>query len=182
MVDSDVVCNSVISSDLADLVKVSTNVVWTFHVCRNYHNICGHIFLQVTQYEGPRIELEKLTRSEELFGHLDLKNGTVQQRMPRPSRDDQNKPFYLTLHQHFDTPALTIPVVRFMPESELDTEKSVFPIESNGVTLEVKPTQILSPPLVPAINTQTFTAWNKDFRFTIQKWLKYADFYKDINW
>lgn len=115
-----------------------------------------------------------------MYGHLELKE--VYNKMPEPFRDASNKPFTLRLHQYFDDPELTIPVIRFIPRVENDINKATFPIERNGKSLEVKPTEILSPPLVPAINNANFTDYVKRFRWSVRRWLDCAEIHQDIGW
>lgn len=116
-----------------------------------------------------------------MYGHLELKE--VQQRMPKPLRDPSNRPFTLRLHQYFDDPELFIPVIRFIPEPERkNISKATFPIESNGKDFEVKPTEILSPPLVPAINRANFPNYFKRFTWSIRRWLDCAETHQDIEW
>lgn len=115
-----------------------------------------------------------------MYGHLELKE--VRNRMPDPFRDASNQPFILRLHQYFDDPELTIPVIRFVPRVDKDISKATFPIESDGKVLEVKPTEILSPPLVPAINNANSAGYVKHFRWSVRRWLDCAEMHQDIEW
>ncbi|KAK5952587.1 hypothetical protein OHC33_006179 [Knufia fluminis] len=119
-------------------------------------------------------------RPYEMYGHLELKE--VHNRMPEPFRDAPNQPFMLRLHQYFDDPELTIPVIRFVPRVDKDISKATFPIESDGKVLEVKPTEILSPPLVPAISNANFAGYVKHFRWSVRRWLDCAEMHQDIEW
>lgn len=102
--------------------------------------------------------------------------------MPPPSQDPSNKPFILRLHQYFDDPELKLPVVKFVPQAEKDITKSTFPIAFKGSKLEVEPTEILSPPLVPFIHDANFAAFTERFRWTIRRWLDCAELHQDLEW
>jgi len=115
-----------------------------------------------------------------MYGHLELKE--VQKKAPARFEDPSNKPFILRLHQYWDDPELTIPVIRFIPQAEKDINKATFPIESNGEVLEVRPTGILSPPLVPALNKSNFNDYVKQFRWSLRRWLDCAEIHHDLEW
>ena len=88
----------------------------------------------------------------------------------------------LRLHQYFDDPELLIPVIRFRPRSLVDTSKSIFPIVSEGKGLEVRPMDILSPPLVPAMNNDNIIRFTERFRHSVKRWLECAESHEDIEW
>lgn len=117
-----------------------------------------------------------------MYGHLEMKGGAIFRNMPGPDRESINKPFLLRLHQYFDDPQLVIPVVRFKPRAQMDTSKPVFPIASNGIDYEVQPTEILSPPLVPAMNQGNIVQYTEWFRYAVRRWLECAEYHQDLEW
>lgn len=117
-----------------------------------------------------------------MYGHLDLKRGEFFKNMPAPDQNSLNKPFWLRLHQYFDDPELVIPVIKFKPREAMDISKPVFPISSNGKDFEVQPTEILSPPLLPAMNKDNIIRYTERFRQSVRRWLECAERHENLQW
>lgn len=142
---------------------------------RHEHLFTGEVLFRCTR--------RKLIRyTEDMYGHLDLKNGEFFHKMPGPDPSPENKPFLIRLHQYFDVPELTIPVIRFEAKRPQDIQKSVFPITSQGQGFEVQAQEILSPPLVPAMNTSNLVPYINEFRLWVRQWLECAEAHDDLDW
>lgn len=117
---------------------------------------------------------------EGMYGHLELSQ--IQQEMPSP--DPTRQPFVIRLHQYFDDPELKIPVVPFVPKTPFHTKKSIFPIGQNTTGLVMQQTEIISPPLVPAFNSNddSYPMFLKKFYWSVRRWLDQAEIHDDIQW
>lgn len=138
-----------------------------------------HLFTGASSRENEK-HLKLTTRTEAMYGHLELKS--IKKAMPSPNIDDEHQPFEIRLHQYFDDPELKILVAPFTPKTWNDVKKSVFPINLNPAGFEVQQTEIISPPLVPVFSDATYSVFVNKFYFSVRRWLDQAELHDNIPW